>query len=140
MSTTHDKNAETAVNETAYVSTADKSVQPLQLSSLDSASASTAIARVPASNPARRPLEKMLDVPIPMVFEVGRTDITIKQLMELREGSFVEMRNVAVDLVDVRVNDKVIAHAEAIGLKKRYAIRFGELTSLSKTGDEDNDA
>ncbi len=76
---------------------------------------------------ASLPLEVMLDVPVTLIFEVGRTIITIKQLMELCKGSYVELRNVSVDSIDVRMNDKIIAQADTIALPQRYGIRFGEV-------------
>lgn len=89
---------------------------------------------------ASLPLEAMLDVPITLVFEVGRTKISIKQLMEMCEGSYVELRNVSVDSIDIRVNDKVIAQAETIALPQRYGIRFGEVEMIKGSVDGDPNA
>lgn len=72
------------------------------------------------------PFSAMLDVPIELVFEVGRTNITIRQLMEMTQGSFVELRQVSVDTIDVRINDKLFAFGETIALQQHYGIRFGE--------------
>jgi flagellar motor switch protein FliN/FliY len=69
----------------------------------------------------------MGDVPVTLIFEVGRSNITIKQLMELKAGSFVEMRNIMVDIIDVRVCDRTVAHAEAIALQQWYGMRMGEV-------------
>lgn len=69
----------------------------------------------------------VLDVPVSLVFEVGRTTISIKQLMELNKGSFVELRQVSVDTIDICINDKLYAYGETIALQQRYGIRFGEL-------------
>jgi len=73
------------------------------------------------------PIEIMNDVPLTLIFEVGRTSITIKQLMELCEGSFVELRHVSVDTIDVRISGQVIAVGEAIALQQLYGIRMGEV-------------
>ena len=75
-------------------------------------------------------LDSFLDVPMTLVFEVGRAEITIKQLMELNRGSLIELWQVPVDVIDIRVNDRIIAYGEAIALKQRYGIRFGELEPL----------
>jgi flagellar motor switch protein FliN/FliY len=72
------------------------------------------------------PFSALLDVPIEMIFEVGRTNISIKQLMEMTQGSFVELRQVSVDIIDIRINDKLFAFGEAIALQTHYGIRFGE--------------
>lgn len=70
------------------------------------------------------------------MFEVGRTDITIEKLMELKEGSFVELNQVSVDSIDVIINEKIIARAETIALQQRYGIRFGELEAYSALENE----
>lgn len=72
-------------------------------------------------------IESMGDVPMILTFEVGRTTITIKQLMELNKGSFVPLRNVSVDTIDVCVSGQIIALAEVIGLQQWYGIRMGEV-------------
>lgn len=72
------------------------------------------------------PFSAMLDVPIELVFEVGRTNISIKQLMEMTQGSFVELRQVSVDIIDIRINDTLFAFGETIALQQNYGIRFGE--------------
>ena len=108
---------------------ADEQVQTMSLATLNNIPESKAVAAPLRSS--RLPFEVMLDVPFTLVFEVGRTQITIKQLMELREGSFIELRNISVDSIDVRINDKIIAHAEAISLQQRYGIRFGEVVAFS---------
>jgi len=113
----------------------EEQILPMQMTALSSIPQTT---KVPApANPARLPLEMMLDVPITLIFEVGRTDITIKQLMELREGSYVELRHVSVDSIDVRINEKIIAQAETIALQQRYGIRFGEVEMFSGLESED---
>jgi flagellar motor switch protein FliN/FliY len=98
---------------------------------------------LPATNTRPAPLpqngytiEHFLEVPITLVFEVGRTDITIGQLLELDKGSFVDLRQVSVDIIDVRANDRIIAFGETIALKKRYGIRFGELETVFGLEDD----
>jgi flagellar motor switch protein FliN/FliY len=81
-------------------------------------------------------LEHFIDVPITLVFEVGRTEITIGQLLELDKGSFVDLRQVSVDIIDIRANDRIIAFGETIALKKRYGIRFGELETVFGLEDD----
>ena len=80
----------------------------------------------------------MLDVPVPIVFEVGRTKITIAHLMELREGSFIDLRNMSVDVIDMRVDEQIIAEAEAISLQHRYGVRVSEVTRLPSAEDIDD--
>jgi len=82
-------------------------------------------------------IESMGDVPVTLTFEVGRTSITIKQLMELTRGSFVELRHISVDTIDVRCSGQIIAMAEAIGLQQWYGIRMGEI-EIPPTMDLEN--
>lgn len=81
-------------------------------------------------------LEHFLEVPVTLIFEVGRTEITIGQLLELDKGSLVDLRQVSVDIIDIRANDRIIAFGETIALKKRYGIRFGELETVFGLEDD----
>lgn len=85
------------------------------------------------------PFSAMLDVPMELVFEVGRTDITIKQLMELNKGSFIELRQVSVDTIEVRINDRLYAFGETIALQQRYGVRFGEVEVRAGVDDVEDD-
>ena len=95
-------------------------------------------ALVPAIAPSALTLNSMLDVPISIVFEVGRTKISIAHLMELRQGSFIDLRNVSVDVIDVMVDEKIVAEAEAISLQQRYGVRISEITRLPSSEDPEN--
>jgi flagellar motor switch protein FliN/FliY len=75
-------------------------------------------------------LQHYLDVPMTLVFEVGRKEITVGDLMELGQGSFVDLWHVSVDIIDIRINNRIIAYGETIALKQRYGIRFGELETV----------
>jgi flagellar motor switch protein FliN len=98
---------------------------------------------LPATNTRPTPLpqngytlEHFLEVPITLVFEVGRTEITIGQLLEMDKGAFIDLRQVSVDIIDIRANDRIIAFGESIALKKRYGIRFGELETVFGLEDD----
>src|SRR5690606_36623159 len=84
------------------------------------------------------PLEKFMDVPVTMIFEVGRTHISIGQLMELNKGSMIDLWPLSVDVIDIRVNETVIAHGEVIALGQHYGIRFGQLKLLDAYEDRDD--
>ena len=112
----------------------NEGIMPMPLMTLDGAAETRAVT-APLSG-MKIPLEAMHDVPVTIVFEVGRTNITIKQLMELREGSFVELRHVSVDSIDIWINDKIIGQGEAIALQQRYGVRFGEVEMISIADNE----
>lgn len=84
------------------------------------------------------PLEYMFDVTMALVFEVGRIDITIQQLLELNKGSYLELRNVSVDSIGILINDKVIGYGETIAMHQRYGIRFNELEEFTSVEDLEN--
>ncbi len=84
------------------------------------------------------PLEYMFDVPVNLVFEVGRIEINIQQLLELTKGSYLELRNVPVDVIAIRINDKMLGYGETIALHQRYGIRFNELEEFTSVEDLEN--
>ena len=84
------------------------------------------------------PIEYMFDVPVSLVFEVGRIEINIQQLLELTKGSYLELRNVPVDVIAIRINDKMLGYGETIALHQRYGIRFNELEEFSSVEDLEN--
>ena len=84
-------------------------------------------------------LMTMVDVPVTLVMEVGRTEISVEQLMELVEGSIIDLRKVSVDSIEVRMNEKIIAQGEAIALQGRYGIRFTALERLARDDGEATD-
>jgi flagellar motor switch protein FliN len=102
-------------------------VLPLSFGNINGGAVATRRPVTPLAGGGSLPFSAMLDVPIQLVFEVGRTSITIGQLMELNVGSFVELRQVSVDTIDIRINDRLFAYGETIALQQRYGIRFGEL-------------
>lgn len=105
-------------------------VMQMNLSALDDGTAPTGKSlSVPPGGPPMT-LEAVLDIPITLIFEVGRTEITVRQLLELKRNSFIDLRQVSVDSIDIRVNDVVIAHGEAIALQQRYGVRMREVEKL----------
>ena len=115
-----------------------KDVLPVNYSSIDTLP-EPKMPTMPQVEYGMMPLEWMFDVPITMVFEVGRIDITVKELMELREGSMIDLRQVSVDSIDIRINGYIVAYGEAIGLKQQYGIRVGDLETFSALDDVGGD-
>ena len=104
---------------------ATRSVRPLALGEL---SEPLGAKRIPSLGVADAVgLSGLGEIPIELILEVGRTDISIKELMELKEGSYVSLKNVAVDTIDVRVGEEMIAQGEAISLQHRFAIRIRDV-------------
>ena len=79
------------------------------------------------SNPAPTPTSDLiLDVNVRLSLEIGRTQITIRDLLKLAPGSVVEVNRPAGDPLDVLVNDRLVAHGEVVMVNDRYGVRFTE--------------
>lgn len=113
-------------------------VLPMALGAISNGALETKRPVNPLMNNGKLTFNAVLDVPVNLVFEVGRTSISIKQLMELNIGSFVELRQVSVDTIDICINDKLYAYGETIALQQRYGIRFGELEIQAGVDDMDD--
>jgi flagellar motor switch protein FliN/FliY len=81
---------------------------------------------VPVSDPK---LDVILDIPVTLSMEVGNTDISIRNLLQLSQGSVVELDRVAGEPLDVMVNGTLIAHGEVVVVNDRYGIRLTDVIS-----------
>jgi flagellar motor switch protein FliN len=68
----------------------------------------------------------ILDVNVNLSLEIGRTQITIRDLLKLAPGSVVEFDRPAGDPLDVLVNNRLVAHGEVVMVNERYGVRFTE--------------
>lgn len=74
-------------------------------------------------------LEFLLDIPLQISVEVGRTRILIKELLEMQEGSVVELDKLAGEPLDVYVNSRLIARGEAVLVNEKFGIRLTDVVS-----------
>jgi len=74
-------------------------------------------------------LEFLLDIPLKISVEVGRTSMLIKDLLQMREGSIVELDKLAGEPLDVYVNSRLIAKGEAVLVNDKFGIRLTEVVS-----------
>lgn len=77
-------------------------------------------------------LDVILDVPVTLSLEVGRTKITIRDLLRLNQGSVVELDRPADEPMDVRVNGTLIARAEIVVVDEMFGIRLIDVVSPSE--------
>ena len=76
---------------------------------------------------------KVLDnIDVMLTVEVGRTEITIRDLLRLNEGSVVELDRLAGDPLDIMVNNTKIAKGEVVMVGERFGVRFGEIVDPEK--------
>ncbi len=74
-------------------------------------------------------LEFILDIPVQLTVELGRTKISIKNLMQLTQGSVIELNGFAGEPLDVLVNGCLIAHGEVVVVNDKYGIRLIDITN-----------
>lgn len=74
-------------------------------------------------------LESILDVPVTLAMEVGRTQISIRNLLQLNQGSVVELDRAAGDPLDVFVNGTLVAHGEVVVVNEKFGIRLTDVIS-----------
>lgn len=74
-----------------------------------------------------RDLDIIMDIPVKLSVELGRTRITIKQLLELAQGSVVELDGLAGEPMDIMINGYLIAQGEVVVLDDKYGIRVTEI-------------
>ncbi len=80
----------------------------------------------PNQNPE---LEVILDIPVTISMEVGRTSITIRNLLQLNQGSVIELDRLAGEPLDVLVNGTLIAHGEVVVVNEKFGIRMTDVIS-----------
>jgi len=74
-------------------------------------------------------LNLLLDIPLEITVELGRTRIQIQELLDLGPGSAVTLSKLEGEPVDILANDKLIARGEVVLQNKKYGIRITEITS-----------
>lgn len=77
-------------------------------------------------------LDLVLDVPVTIAMEIGRTRIPIRNLLQLNQGSVVELDRLAGEPLDVLVNGTLIAHGEVVVVNEKFGIRFTDVISPSE--------
>jgi flagellar motor switch protein FliN/FliY len=77
-------------------------------------------------------LDVILDVPVVISMEIGRTNISIRNLLQLNQGSVVEMERFVGEALDVLVNGMLIAHGEVVVINDKFGIRLTDVISPSE--------
>lgn len=77
-------------------------------------------------------LDVILDIPVRISMEVGSTSITIRNLLQLNQGSVVELDRLAGEALDVLVNGTLIAHGEVVVVNEKFGIRMTDVISPSE--------
>ncbi|MDH4274775.1 MAG: flagellar motor switch protein FliN [Gammaproteobacteria bacterium] len=77
-------------------------------------------------------LEMILDIPVVIAMEIGRTNISIRNLLKLNQGSVVELDRLAGEPLDVIVNGTLIAHGEVVVVNEKFGIRMTDVISAAE--------
>jgi len=77
-------------------------------------------------------LEVVLDIPVKIAMEVGSTQISIRNLLQLNQGSVIELERLAGEPLDVTVNGTLIAHGEVVVVNEKFGIRVTDVISPSE--------
>lgn len=82
-----------------------------------------------ANGGAGTSLDMILDIPVTISMEIGRSKIPIRNLLQLNQGSVVELDRLAGEPLDVLVNGTLIAHGEVVVVNEKFGIRLTDVIS-----------
>jgi flagellar motor switch protein FliN/FliY len=74
-------------------------------------------------------LDVILDIPVTIAMEIGRTQLSIRTLLQLNQGSIVELDRFAGEPMDVLVNGTLVAHGEVVVVNEKFGIRLTDVIS-----------
>lgn len=89
----------------------------------------TDMSRQPHDNKLKRELDFILDIPLDVSAELGRTRLLINELLQLGQGSVVELNKLAGEPLEVYVNGKLVARGEAVVINEKFGVRLTDIIS-----------
>lgn len=85
--------------------------------------------KTPAVSAEALSLDAILDVPVTLAMEFGRTQISIRDLLKLNQGSIVELDRLASEPLDILVNGTLVARGEVVVVNEKFGIRLTDVIS-----------
>ncbi len=85
--------------------------------------------KAPRPDGERRELDFILDIPLDVSAELGRTRLLINELLQLGQGSVVELNKLAGEPLEVYVNGKLVARGEAVVINEKFGVRLTDIIS-----------
>lgn len=76
-----------------------------------------------------RNLDLILDIPLRVTVELGRTKMIVSELLNLGQGSVIELNKLAGEPMEVLVNDKLVARGEAVVVNEKFGVRLTDIIS-----------
>ncbi|MGF7533188.1 flagellar motor switch phosphatase FliY [Bacillus mexicanus] len=98
-------------------------VSPVEFSAFDSNESSQA----PRNN-----LDMLLDIPLSITVELGRTKRSVKEILELSAGSIIELDKLAGEPVDILVNQRIVAKGEVVVIEENFGVRVTDILSQAE--------
>ena len=92
----------------------------------------SAPAKPGSSNAAHSDIQMVLDIPVQLTVELGRTKVPIKYILQLAQGSVVELDAMAGEPMDVLVNGYLIAQGEVVVVNEKFGIRLTDIVTPSE--------
>jgi len=83
----------------------------------------------PKSDFDERGIDLLLDIPLEVSVEVGRSRILVRDLLQLQEGSLIELDKLAGEPLDLYVNSRLIARGEAVVVDEKFGLRLTDVVS-----------
>ncbi len=83
----------------------------------------------PQDVPAGPGMEFILDIPLEITVELGRTHMVINDLLKLGQGAVIELAKMAGETLEIRANQKLIAKGEVVEVNEKYGVRLTEIVS-----------
>lgn len=77
-------------------------------------------------------LNGVLDIPVTLSVEIGQTCVSIRNLLQLNQGSVVELDRLAGEPLDVLVNGTLVAHGEVVVVNEKFGIRLTDVVSAQE--------
>lgn len=77
-------------------------------------------------------LELVMDIPVTLSLEVGRTRLSVRQLLQLGRGAVIELDRLAGEPMDVKVNGVLVAHGEVVVVNEKFGIRLTDVVRPSE--------
>ncbi len=78
---------------------------------------------------AKRELDFILDIPLDVSAELGRTRLLINELLQLGQGSVIELNKLAGEPLEIYVNGKLVARGEAVVINEKFGVRLTDIIS-----------
>jgi flagellar motor switch protein FliN/FliY len=93
------------------------------------AEAAEGVVKATTGNPIPRNLDFLLDVNLQVSVEVGRTRMSIQDLLQLGQGSVIELTKLAGEALDIYINGRLVARGEAVIVNEKFGVRITDIIS-----------